>query len=156
MLLRDLQASDRQALYNLLVGTGSFHGHEVAVAMELIDDRIAKGTASDYFFLVAEEDGKILGYCCHGRIPCTQASFDLYWIAVDRNLHGKGVGKRLMQAMESDIKKHGGTRVYIETSGRPDYIATRKFYEACAYTVVSTIPDFYAPGDDRLTYARIF
>jgi ribosomal protein S18 acetylase RimI-like enzyme len=75
---------------------------------------------------------------------------------VDRNLHGKGVGKGLMQAMENDIKKHKGTRVYIETSGRPDYIATRKFYEACGYTVVSTIPDFYAPGDDRLTYARIF
>jgi hypothetical protein len=42
----------------------------------------------------------------------------------------------------------------VETAGRPDYAATRGFYEARGYRATATIPDFYAPGDDQVVFVK--
>ena len=44
----------------------------------------------------------------------------------------------------------------VETAGRPDYAPTRAFYEARGYRAVGLIPDFYAPGDDQVTFVKYF
>ena len=38
----------------------------------------------------------------------------------------------------------------MDTSGRPDYAATRDFYAACGYRTAATLPDFYALGDAKV------
>ena len=48
----------------------------------------------------------------------------------------------------------GGGRVYIETSHRADYQATRGFYERCGYQLEAVLTDFYAPGDSKAIYVR--
>jgi ribosomal protein S18 acetylase RimI-like enzyme len=48
----------------------------------------------------------------------------------------------------------GGRLILVETSGTPSYAPAREFYEACGYRLQATIPDFYAPGDDLLIYAK--
>ena len=59
-----------------------------------------------------------------------------------------------MQRTEEAVRAAGGQRIYIETSGRPDYWATRAFYEACGYRFDSRVADFYAPGDDKILYVK--
>jgi hypothetical protein len=44
--------------------------------------------------------------------------------------------------------------VIIETSSQPHYGGTRAFYLRRGYDVVARVPDFYAPGDDRLIFAK--
>jgi hypothetical protein len=44
--------------------------------------------------------------------------------------------------------------IVVETAGRPDYGATRRFYEARGYRPTATIPDFYAPGDDQVVFVK--
>jgi ribosomal protein S18 acetylase RimI-like enzyme len=56
--------------------------------------------------------------------------------------------------MEEEVKRMGGRLILVETSGPPSYAPARKFYEACGYRLQATIPDFYAPGDDLLIYAK--
>lgn len=94
------------------------------------------------------------GYTCWGPIACTQGSYDIFWIAVDPRLQGKGLGKLLMQATESRIQMSGGRRIYLETSGRPDYLPTRRFYDRCGYEIVATLSDFYATGDDKVILVK--
>jgi hypothetical protein len=48
----------------------------------------------------------------------------------------------------------GGTRIYIETSHRADYEATRGFYERCGYRLEAVLADYYAPGDGRAIYVK--
>ncbi len=55
---------------------------EVEVAVELVQERLAKGLTSEYFFVFAEQDGKRRGLYLFGPIACTLASYDLYWIVV--------------------------------------------------------------------------
>ncbi|PTN36784.1 GNAT family N-acetyltransferase [Desulfonatronum sp. SC1] len=151
----EVRAEDIPAIAGLAGATGFFTAQEVAVAAELAEERLNKGPASGYHFLFAEDAAKgLMGYACFGPIPCTIASFDLYWIIVDPRRQGHGLGKRLIQLAEAEIQALGGTRVYIETSSRDLYHPTRRFYERCGYALEAVLKDFYAPGDDKLIYCK--
>lgn len=152
---RGLRPSEREPVGALLDSTGFFNSEELAVAMELVDDRLTHGEASHYRFLVADADGTVAGYACWGPIPGTEQSADLYWIAVARTAQGRGVGRALLAEAERWMASSGRPRVYVETAGREQYRPTRAFYEACGYTIAALLEDFYAPGDAKVIYLRV-
>jgi D-alanine-D-alanine ligase len=151
----ELRPEDRGPLEGLLQGTGFFNPEELTVALELVDDRLVNGSGSHYRFLVADEAGAPVGYACWGPIPGTRASADLYWIAVHSGWQGKGIGKALLAAAEGWIAGERRSRVYIETSTRPQYEPTRAFYLRCGYTLAAELPDYYAPGDGRAIFLKV-
>jgi ribosomal protein S18 acetylase RimI-like enzyme len=104
---------------------------------------------------MAQESGRLIGYACYGPTPCTENSYDLYWIAVHPSSQRHGIGRRLMIEAERLIAQGGGRRVYVETSQRADYGSTRRFYERCDYRVEAILPDFYGPGDGKLIYCKV-
>ncbi len=152
---RDLRRTDRKPLEDLIRATGFFNAEEVSVALELADDRIAHGAASHYRFLVGELDGRLAGYACWGVIDGTAASVDLYWIAVQPDLQGRGIGAALLADAEAWIAESGRSRIYVETSTRAQYESTRAFYHARGYTLAGELADFYAPGDGKATFVKV-
>ncbi|MCB9683479.1 MAG: GNAT family N-acetyltransferase [Alphaproteobacteria bacterium] len=157
MKMRDeVVAADEAAVRALVAATRMFHDDEVDVAAELVRERLTKGDESGYHFLMADaEDGSLSGYACFGPIPCTRSSWDLYWIAVDPGLQGQGLGRALLEASEGRVAALGGTRVYVDTSGRPDYEPTRAFYERCGYAVGAHLRDFYDVGDGKVIFEKV-
>lgn len=145
-----MSAADKPALMKILRNTPEFKPFEVTVAEELIDYYLSDGAKSGYNILIAEDDGALAGYVCYGETPCTEGTWDIYWIAVDRARRGKGIGKLLSNAAEAHIKKAKGRLAFIETSSTPLYANTRAFYTARGYEQVARIADFYSPGDDKL------
>ena len=151
---RDICSEDIERVRKLVAITGFFSPEEVEVAVELVEERLAKGEASGYHFMVAEHYGRFIGYTCYGPIPCTQSSFDIYWIAVHPDYQGRGVGRQLLKETERRIKDGGGFRIYVDTSQRVQYASTRAFYERCGYRVESLLLDFYAQGDGKVIYCK--
>jgi ribosomal protein S18 acetylase RimI-like enzyme len=151
----ELRAGDREMILRIVRDTGAFADHEVDVAAELIDERARRGDASGYFFLVLDSPGGVAGYACWGPIACTVGSYDLFWVAVDPTLQGRGCGRLLLAEVERRVERARGRRVYIETSSRESYAKTQAFYERCGYRVEARLSDFYAPGDDKLVYAKV-
>ena len=152
---------DAAAVERLTRATGKFREDEIAIAVELVRDGLAKGTASDYHFAFVDgasvdgaADRGLAGYACWGATPCTLGTWDLYWIAVDPTGQGKGLGKQLVALVEQRIVESGGRRVFVDTSGRPDYAPTRAFYERCGYHVAARIEDFYTEGDTKVVYGK--
>jgi ribosomal protein S18 acetylase RimI-like enzyme len=151
--LRPLTAADRGRIEEITRAVGLFREEEIPIAVEVFDDAVREGGSRDYTALGADFDGKLVGWICWGPTPCTLGTFDLYWMAVDPALHGSGIGSALLSEMEHRLA--GIARlIVIETAGRPDYAATRAFYQARGYSAVSTIPDFYAPGDDQVVFVK--
>jgi GNAT superfamily N-acetyltransferase len=156
ILFRDtVTASDTPAVRAITESTGFFHPDEVDIAVELVEERLAKGIRSGYHFLFAEENGVPIGYCSYGPIACTKESFDMFWLVVDQRFRGKGLGTRLLEKSENAIAELGGSRIYIETSSRPLYIPTRGFYLARGYTQIAEMEDFYGPGDAKAVYLKV-
>lgn len=139
----------------LTEATGFFRLEEVAIAVELVEERLAKGPASGYELLFAEEAGEVVGYACFGAIPLTRESHDLYWIAVRPGRQGRGVGRRLLARVEDQVRTSGGRRIYVDTSTRPQYAPTRAFYLACGYQLAAELPHFYAPEDGKAIFCKV-
>jgi len=122
----------------------------VVVAEELIDSYLDDPSGSGYYILVAEADSTVEGYICYGPTPLTDATWDVYWMAVGREKQGQGIGSALLKSAEKEIREYQGRLVSIETSSTPLYEKTRRFHVGEGYEVICRIPDFYAPGDDKL------
>lgn len=151
--------ADVEAVRALVEATGYFRPDEVEVAAELVQERLDKGVASDYFFVFADEidaegHATLRGYSCYGPIACTLGGYDLYWIAVDRGEQGRGLGRWVLRETEQRVAAAGGRRLYAETSGKAQYASTRAFYLRCGYDCEAEFVDFYEPGDSKVVYGR--
>jgi D-alanine-D-alanine ligase len=153
-LRSEVGPADVAAVRKIIQATGLFRPSEVEVAGELVETRLAKGAASGYEFVVAEERGQMVGYACFGRNTLSVRSWDLYWIAVDKSDQGRGIGGQILTQVHRQIAAAGGGRVYIETSDRDDYRPTRSFYERYGYALEATLADYYAPGDSKAIFVR--
>lgn len=154
--LRELRASDRAPLAALLQATAAFPAREVAIALALIDAGLSgrPPRSEDPRFFVAELEGRVAGYVCFGLTPLSDAVFTVFWIAVEPALQGRGAGRALLRAAESEVERLGGRSLLIETGGQPSFAPTRAFYESAGYAEIARIPDFFRVGDDKVFFAR--
>lgn len=147
-------ARDLTSLRELVDTIDIFYSEERSVAVELLEERLRLGPASGYSFVFADLDDRLAGYTAWGRIPLTKSSFDLYWIAVRPDLQGLGIGRELMRRTEAEVVALGGGRIYVETSSRDVYRATRDFYVRAGYPEVARFDHFYAQDDAKVVYCR--
>ncbi|MEK7866725.1 MAG: GNAT family N-acetyltransferase [Planctomycetota bacterium] len=152
-----LRPSDRDAVQALLEKTGVFTPQEIDVAMEIVDLALAEPEQKDYELWCALDDqGRLSGYVCFGRTPCTDAVWDLYWIAVGPGEQRRGVGSRLLLFVEEWVKRERARMLVIETSSQPRYEGTRAFYLRHQYEELARVRDFYFVGDDKVEYGKRF
>jgi ribosomal protein S18 acetylase RimI-like enzyme len=148
--LGGLQRTHRGRLREILDATAVFRPDEVMVALELFDEALS----GDYEFLGGFENDDLVAYACFGATPGTDRTFDLYWIAVHPSAQRHGSGSRLLSEVEQCLRARGARLLVAETSSRPDYDATRRFYEVRGYEEVARMRDYYAVGDDRVIYTK--
>lgn len=148
--------SDRNDIKKLLESTRVFYDFEIDVALEITDTFLKSGEASGYYFYVAEQEGRVAGYINFGPAPCTKASWDIYWIAITKELQGKGLGAVLLKMAEDKIAAMDGLNIWIETSSRSHYLATRNFYLKTGYDQVCELPDYYDKGDHKVIFVKHF
>ncbi len=143
---------DPEAVEHLAAATKFFAPHEVAVARELAQ-AAADGDAH-YRMLYADGAEGLDGWACFGPTPCTDGAWDLYWVVVHPRAQRTGLGGALVDAAARAAAAQGGRALYAETAGKPQYAPTRAFYLSEKFRCQATLPDFYAPGDAKLTFCR--
>ena len=151
--IRPLTRRDKPGVMAIIKNTPEFEPGEVPVAEEVLDSYLFS-PGEGYQAMVAEDDGEVSGYIIYGSTPLTAATWDIYWTAVSKSKRGKGIGRSLLQEAERAINQAGGRLILIETSSKPNYLATRRFYRKSGYRQACRIKDFYAPGDHRITFEK--
>ncbi|HLE18127.1 MAG TPA: hypothetical protein VI728_07560, partial [Syntrophales bacterium] len=58
----EVTLTDRDDIRAIVSSSGFFSCEEIDIAVELLEERIARGEASGYFFLFAEQGGRVAGY----------------------------------------------------------------------------------------------
>ena len=150
--LRPVGRGQRAPLERLVRATARFRESEVATALELLD--AAHAGDDDYRFIGAYDGETLVGYACWGPTPGTEGTHDLYWIVVDPERQGAGIGRQLLAHVVATLSAVGGRLLVAETSGRADYALTRSFYQKHGFTRAATVPGYYAPGDDLVVYTK--
>jgi L-amino acid N-acyltransferase YncA len=107
-MIRSVRAEDAEALcgiYNHYVATTTVTFEEAPVTVEDMRDRVAE-IASSWPWLVAEEDGRIVGYACaYGWKSRTSYRYSAEGsIYLDRDHRGRGIGSRLYGALIAELR----------------------------------------------------
>lgn len=96
--------------------------------------------------------GKVvaLGFCAPEKL--TEGTYNLYAIAVHKELQGQGIGQEMMAYIEALLKETGKRILIVETSSAPHYALTRKFYEKLGYVQEATIRDFWQENEHKVIF----
>ena len=155
MKIRSVILKDRVELHSMLNHSQVFTTEEIDVAMELIDIVLKDGNQKDYKIdCMADDRDQPVGYICYGPTPMTRGTFDLYWIAVDPNFQGQRIGSKLLDFLEEVVREKGGRMILADTSTVPQYEKTKSFYLRNGFREVARVPDYYHPGNDRITFCK--
>lgn len=153
-MIRKLRPDDREQIKSIIFSIDIFSAEEKDIALELIDESIAKPQQDYYNIFVYETENKVYGYHCTGKRALTEGVFDMYWIVVDPRSQNKGVGKQLLNHVEEYAKERNGTWILAETSSRECYTPTRNFYLRNNYTIIAEIRDFYSMNDNLVVFGK--
>ena len=136
--VRRIEPGDREAIRELIAGTGAFKPFEVDVALELVDVALTRKEQDDYHpYVLVEDDGTVVAYACFGKNAMTVGTFDLYWIATRGDRMGKGYGRAILSFVEEEVRRRGGYLLVIETSSQESYGSTRQFYDKVGCTLAA-------------------
>lgn len=96
-------------------------------------------------YMVIEDEAGAVVACGGLAIDPASGRSDLCWGMVRGELHGSGLGRRLMEARLDRARTHPDVRIVALNTSQ----LTTGFYERFGFVTTETILDGYAPGLDR-------
>ena len=109
------------------------------------------GDTEDIWRVVTRGDDPV-GFAFAQPEALTDRTWNLRAICTASDLHGSGAGTALLGAMEAAL--HDARLIVIDTTQTEEQGRARRFYVARGYTQVATIPDFFAAGEDKVTFVK--
>ncbi len=134
-----------EALERLLRDLPEWFGIEESI-VAYIRDAAALPSAA------AALDGEIVGVCTIRRHTPVAAEIEV--LAVRRNLHRNGIGRKLLERVEADLRADGVELVQVKTFGpsgsSAEYERTRAFYAALGYLPLEELTALWGPENPCL------
>jgi GNAT superfamily N-acetyltransferase len=153
-MIRPLMPADTSGLLRLAEETGVFKALEIQALREVLDDYHRTNRAEGHRAAGCELNGELVGFIYYAPAAMTDRTWSLWWIVVGKAHQAAGIGGRLLQHAEDEVRRAGGRVLFIETSSLPHYEPTRRFYLKHGYAEAARLADFYAAGDDLLFFRK--
>lgn len=147
--VRPTLESDVPVLKQVLDATGLFPS-------DMLQDMVTPflNGSTEALWLTAESDGTPCGFCFAQPEQLTEGTWNMLAIAVAPAQQGAGVGTGLTGALEQHLRDLDARILIADTSGTDDFTQTRDFYAKNGYAAEARIRDFWAAGDDKVTFRK--
>ena len=152
--MRAVNASDVLEFLRVSESSGLFRGEELGAVEGMLEGHFAAGESSEQTILVYDSGGVLRGVVCFTERPFADRVWELQMIAVDGAEQRRGIGARMLRAVEDWVRERGGRLLLIETSDQGSFERTREFYRSHGYAEVARIPDYFADGDGKVSFVR--
>ena len=149
MMIRPSLLSDIPVLQEVLAATGLFPAEMLPEMME--GWRPGEGGGH---WLTCEEAGRAVGFCHAVPEALTEGTWNMLAIAVHPKVQGRTFGSALVVALERALRDAGQRILLADTSGTEAFAQTRAFYRKNGYGEEARIRDFWAAGDDKVTFRK--
>ena len=102
-------------------------------------------------------DDEVVGVCLVRHHTPVAAEIEL--LAVQRTLHRHGIGRRLLDAADVDLRNHGIVLLQVKTFGpsghSEEYARTRSFYESVGFLPLEERADIWGPENPCLISVKV-
>ena len=106
--------------------------------------------------LVAMDDGQTVGFLTVVRHSPHAA--ELHVMAVRRELHRNGIGRRLVAAAEDRLRSQGVEYLQVKTlsasASDTPYLGTLAFYTALGFRVLEEMPSLWGPTNPAIMLVK--
>ncbi len=147
MQIRLTKPDDIAQLQIVLDETGVF-------PREMLPDMIRSFFSGDSqeFWMTCEADGVPVGFCYTVPEEMAEGTWNMLAIGVRQSLQGGGHGSSLVRELEALLRSKGQRILIVDTSSSDDFVQARAFYRKNGYVEEARIRDFWAEGDDKITF----
>jgi len=142
--IREVRPADRSFVVRLSARTFRRFGSYAKVIRDWLDSGAAPT-------LLAISEGRSAGFAMTARIPPAPTSLpetEILAIAVDPDLHRRGIGRLLLREIEAKARKSGGGLLRLHTA--TDNLPGRALFEGEGFRVAGVERRFYPRGQDAL------
>lgn len=148
-LIRPMRRGDLAALTTVLEETGLF-------PPDLLPDMAAPwfADAALAVWLVALDRSAVCGLCHARPEALTEGTWNLLALAVRPAAQGRGIAAGMVSSCETAMRDRGARLAIVDTAGTDDYAVARRLYARLGYAQVARIPDYWAEGVDKITFAK--
>ncbi len=130
-------------------------GRWAATTMQFHFGCQAHGLDDGRMYYVARENGRITGLVgLHHAIWGPEQNVWLAWFAVDPDCQGRGMGGRLLEAIEGIAFDQGFRKLLVETYEHSDFDQARRFYERNGFRQMGQVRDYLPDGSAMVVYAK--
>lgn len=109
-----------------------------------------RGVPETRYYLVVEEDGVIVGYA---GLMVAGDHADIQTISVSKSHQGRGLGRLLLEKLESEAKNRKAEAIFLEV--RIDNEQAKGLYANSGYEELGRRDNYYAPGIDALIMRKV-
>lgn len=95
-----------------------------------------------HYLALVDAAGEVRGY---GGLLAVGSEGDIQTIAVAPELRGRGLGRRLMEALRAEARARGVRELFLEV--RADNPVARSLYESLGFEAIAVRPRYYQPDD---------
>ena len=148
--VRPPSAGDVPAMGGIVDASGLFPG-------DMLPDLIAPfldGDRDALWVVVEDEGGDVTGLAYAEAEAMTEGTWNMRAIGVDPSVQGQGAGRVLTHAIEVALREAGHRLLIVDTSGTDAFEGARAFYARLGYDAEARIRDFWADGDDKVTFRK--
>jgi len=135
---------------SLASDTGVYGGVDMDILRETIS--AWKASPGDPYTMLELRDGKTLAaFAIVSRTNGREATFDIRYLALDRDYRSSEAGARILDMIEEDLlKKYSYAVIRLETSGKKITNLGLSRYESAGYKIIGHLSGYY--GDDNDYY----
>ncbi|MGX9356338.1 N-acetyltransferase family protein [Roseobacteraceae bacterium S113] len=149
MNIKPTTRQDLPALQSLL---GRIELFPAEMLPDMIGGFLGQEDAPD-IWLTCHEQGQVLGFLYAMPEMLAEGAWNMLAIGVDPDHHGSGAGRALVQALEDRLRQEARILI-VDTSSGDDFAGARAFYTALGYEHEATIRDYWAQGEDKVTFRK--
>ena len=123
-------------------------------ATQLFPAEMLEDLMQDGLWLTALLDSRAVGlsYCVPEEM--TDGTWNMRALGVHPEAHRRGVARALVAETEAALRAQGHRLLIVDTSGTEDFAAAPAFYDAAGYSLEARLRDFWAEGDDKITFRK--
>ena len=88
------------------------------------------------------------------KTTLTEGTWNMLALGIDPAHHRRGAARLLVSGLEADLAARSARLLIVDTSGTKAFDGARGFYEASGYEKESRIRDYWAEGDDKITFRK--
>ncbi len=142
--------TDIVGLQDVLDETGLFPSDMLAA---MLSPALAGQTEALWF--TCHVGSRAVGLCYVVPEEFANGTWNMLALAVHPDFQGQRLGTALVEAAEQHLRDKRQRIMIVDTSGTASFAHTRKFYAQNGYEQEARIRDFWADGDDKVTFRKV-